>query len=152
MSPLASKTLEIAGTQDGVQEHPKGSNAGPEVESYLASVGLLKGNPWCMAFVYWCVVGATKAINVPNPLIKTGGVHYQWDHIEASHKQSIPQVGDIFIMEFGSGNGHTGLVTAVVADQVHTIEGNSNENHSREGFEVIRHWRPIASFKGFIRI
>lgn len=43
------KTLEIATAQIGVEEIPRNSNAGPEVEIYLRSVGLTKGYAWCMA-------------------------------------------------------------------------------------------------------
>jgi len=49
MTPLAAKALEIAETQLGIVEQK--NNSGPDVEKYLASVGLGKGHPWCMAFV-----------------------------------------------------------------------------------------------------
>ena len=45
----------------GVRE--TGKNAGEDVEKYQRSVGLSKGNPWCAAFVSWCVMtskGLTK--------------------------------------------------------------------------------------------
>lgn len=152
MSPLASKTLEIAGTQDGKCEVPHGSNWGPDVQKYLASVGINFPAAWCMSFVYWCVSQAAASLGVKNPLVKTGGVIYQYDHIDTSHKVHEPQIGDIFIMEFVHGTGHTGFVTGFKNGLVHTIEGNTNDDGSREGYEVARRYRPINSFKGFIRL
>jgi hypothetical protein len=35
-----------------------GNNAGDQVEFYLRMVGLTKGQPWCCAFVYTCLVKA----------------------------------------------------------------------------------------------
>jgi hypothetical protein len=108
-----------------------------------------------MSFVYWVVSQVCKQLNVPNPLIKTGGVLRQWNEIDPKYKvKGLPQVGDIFIMDFGSGHGHTGFVKAVTGDRIQTIEGNSNADGSREGYEVCSkpNGRPISSIKGFIRI
>ena len=151
MSPLAEETLKVATSQLGVQEMPKGSNAGPQVEGYLKSVGLGKGNAWCMAFVYWCVMNASKNKAVINPLKKTAGVLDQWNS-KPLLKQNQPQSGDIFIMDFGKGQGHTGIVEKVVGLKVMTIEGNTNDDGSREGYEVCRRERSISSIKGFLRI
>ena len=113
---LAQKALEIALTHEGISEEPKGSNSGPVVNQYLKSVGLGKGNAWCMAFVYWCVGKASNMLEVKNPLIKTGGVMLQYN---TTTLRKLPKTsraikpGDIFIMEFGHGTGHTGFVEKV---------------------------------------
>ena len=67
---LALNSLQSAQSQIGIQEIPKGSNAGPDVEKYLKSVGLSKGYAWCMAFVYWNVQQAATKLVVNNPLKK----------------------------------------------------------------------------------
>ena len=144
-----SKLVEVALTQDGVTENPKGSNSGPEVNEYLKSVGLKPGFSWCMAFVYWC---ANKAYGTENKLVKTAGVLDQWNKIDYKYKSKTPQVGSIFIMDFGGGKGHTGIVTEVKGSTIYTIEGNSNDEGSREGYEVCRRIRQISSCKGFINI
>lgn len=151
MTELAKQTIISAITQLGVEEVPKGSNAGTDVEKYLASVGLGKGYSWCMAFVYWNVLQACKKLAIPTPLLKTGGVLAQYNNPK-NHKSTAPQQGDIFIMDFGKGTGHTGIVEYVLNDTIHTIEGNTNDNGSREGYEVCRRVRKIASIKGYIRI
>lgn len=148
MTPLAEEVLKVATTQLGVQEMPKGSNAGTDVEKYLKSVGLSKGYSWCMAFVFWCV--SQKA--TINPLKKKGGVMDQWNS-KPLLRQKTPQAGDIFIMDFGGGKGHTGFVEKVISStKIQTIEGNTNDDGSREGYEVCRRTRTISSCKGFLRI
>lgn len=153
---LAAKSLAIALTQNGVEEVPRGSNAGKDVEAYLKSVGLGKGYPWCMAFVFWCVNKASAELGQANPLVKTGGVMRQWNEttLRKLPKTAIAAVrpGDIFIMDFGGGVGHTGFVEKIIGSNVYTIEGNTNDDGSREGYEVARRVRPASSFKGFIQL
>lgn len=151
MTNLAITTLATAKTQIGVQEIPKGSNAGPEVEIYLKSVGLGKGYSWCMAFVYWCVLQASLKEKTANPLFKTAGVLHQFNK---SQKLVVlkPQPGDIFIMEFGKGLGHTGIIEKVVGSIIHTIEGNSNNKGSREGYEVCQRKRKTNTIKAYLRL
>lgn len=151
MTPLATATLKIATSQLGVKEIPKGSNAGPEVEIYLRSVGLGKGFPWCMAFVYWCTQQATIKMAFKNPLKKTAGVLDQFNS-RLLLVAKIPQTGDIFIMDYGKGMGHTGIVEKIVGSTLHTIEGNTNDEGSREGFEVCRKKREIKTIKAFLRV
>ena len=141
--------LQIAITQIEKAEIPKGSNWGEHVQKYLISVGITFPASWCMAFVYWCC----KQSNPNTPLIKTGGVLAQWNQIPAKYKVKTPLPGDIFIMDFGGGKGHTGFVESVSGDVIQTIEGNSNDEGSREGYEVCRKpgGRKISSMKGFIR-
>lgn len=44
-SDLLTEVIAFAATQVGVMEKPPGSNAGPEVEQYQASVALTRGDP-----------------------------------------------------------------------------------------------------------
>jgi hypothetical protein len=158
------KHIEIAIGELGKQEIPLNSNWGEHVQKYLKSVGIDFPASWCMAFVYWCVETSGARVQMPgaaglrNPLVKTGGVLRQWNEIEKQFGQpkckfSTPQPGDIFIMDFGKGLGHTGFVERVEGDIIHTIEGNATTvSGSREGIEVCRKTRKISACKGFIRI
>lgn len=152
MSNLATKALELAQSQIGVQEIPKNSNAGPAVEKYLKSVGLGKGYSWCMAFVYWSVKEASKQLAVTNPLEKTGGVLKMWNECQELRVSGNPQPGDIMILDYGKGLGHTGMVEKVEGNVIHTIEGNTNDEGSREGYEVCRRTRSKSMIKGFLRV
>lgn len=152
MTPLAEKTLKIAQSQIGVQEIPKGSNAGTDVEKYLKSVGLKKGFSWCMAFVYWCVLEATIQTGAKTKLKKTAGVLDQWNN-KPELRMSIPEPGTIFIIDYGKGLGHTGFVLKLLPNgKMQTIEGNTNDEGSREGFEVCTRIRSIDKCKGFLKI
>lgn len=149
---LRNRALEIAQSQIGVQEIPKNSNAGPAVEKYLKSVGLGKGYAWCMAFVYWSVKSASIELNIENPLAKTAGVLDMYRKM-VKNRVATPQPGDFFIMDFGKGAGHTGFVEKLLPNgKMQTIEGNTNDNGSREGYEVARRYdRKVSQMKGFIR-
>ncbi len=152
---IKAAALKIATSQLGVQEVPRGSNDGPEVSQYLRAVGLEPGYAWCMAFVYWAVGKAAAQAGVQNPLIKTGGVAVQMNKttlpkLSVNSKAIAP--GDVFIMEFKSGFGHTGFVKEIKGDSITTIEGNTNSDGSREGYEVASRTRKLVSFKGFIQI
>lgn len=156
---LSARALDIATTQLGVRE--KGSsNSGPEVDKYLKSVGLNPGFPWCMAFVYWCYNQAAQESGVSNFLIRTAGVLHQWNEQQPLRKivldkvlknPAIIQPGAVFIMDYGKGTGHTGLVEKINGSYIETIEGNTNDEGSREGYEVCRRTRRLTAIKGFIQ-
>lgn len=146
---LAQKSLSVAVSQIGVEEIPRGSNKGPEVEAYLKSIGLGGGYSWCMAFVYWCVL---KASGSSNPLKKTGGVLAQWN-ARPELRVKDPMPGDIFIMDYGKGLGHTGFVEKILPEgKIQTIEGNTNADGSREGYAVCRRVRNQKTIKGYLRV
>jgi len=152
---LSERALQIALANDQVCEKPKNSNSGPEVNIFLKSVGLKPGYPWCMAFVYYCVGKAAAEMGLKNPLLKTGGVLRQWNETtlrKFPSRASAVKHGDIFIMQFGHGTGHTGFVEKVSGRLIYTIEGNTNDDGSREGYEVARRQRAISSIKGFIQL
>lgn len=135
---LQQKALAIAITQIGQEEKPRGSNWGEPVKSYLASVGIGFPASWCMAFMYWCFKQAAKELGITTPLLKTGGVLNAWNKAPAAIKVTDPKPGDIFIQDHGHGLGHTGIVERVEGDVVHTIEGNTNTDGSRNGYAVER--------------
>ena len=117
--------LDVAISELGKQEIPLNSNWGEHVQKYLKSVGITFPASWCMAFVYWC----------------------------KKYRVLIPQKGDIFIMDFGKGLGHTGFVESVEGSYIQTIEGNATTvSGSREGIEVCRKTRKISACIGFIRL
>ncbi|MDO1445436.1 CHAP domain-containing protein [Rhodocytophaga aerolata] len=156
---LLSRTLEVAKGQIGIMEDPLGSNRGPQVDRYLQSVGLGPGFFWCMAFVYWCFNEASKQLDRPNPMVRTGGCIKQWNEANAKRIKGADAVnnpflikpGHVFIMDHGGGLGHTGIVTSVNGGTIHTIEGNSNTSGSRNGIGVVELNRKINSIKkGFL--
>lgn len=144
--------VEVAQSQVGLTEIPKGSNWGKHVQKYLDSVGIHFPAAWCMAFNYWCINEASKIHKQKNPLFKSGGVLNTWNMTDKSRRVKTPKPGDVFIIDFGKGLGHAGIVTSVKGNFIYTIEGNTNDDGSREGYEVAVRRRPIANIKGFINI
>ncbi len=162
---LSAAALLAAESQVGQSEQPKGSNSGPMVNEYLHAVGLAPGYAWCQAFVYWCYETAAKKLNLVNPAVKPGSVHDCWNNhstntlatkllkADVAQRPDLVKPGDQFILLFSGNAGHTGIVEKVEGAILHTIEGNSNNDGSREGYEVVRHQRSITdkTLAGFIR-
>lgn len=155
---LASEALATAIGELGVTEDAARTNKG-DAKKYQDAVGLPKntGFAWCQAFVYWCYKQACEKYKVSNPVVKTAGV-MECYRTTPYPKRTMEQVranpkeinaGDQFIMKFGAtGQGHTGIIEKVVVNggiiTLHTIEGNTNDEGSREGYEVCRRQRKIT--------
>lgn len=158
MSQITDAALKAAQSQVGKLEDPLGSNWGHPVQDYLASVGIMEPASYCMAGIYWCFDQACKQLGISNPLTKTGAVLHAWEVAFPAHKSIniagfTPQLGDIFIMDFGMGNGHAGIVETVNPDSsLITIEFNTDLTGSREGIGVFRRTRHVRSpIVGFLR-
>ncbi|BAQ62465.1 CHAP domain protein [Geminocystis sp. NIES-3708] len=136
---LGVASLMEAQRRVGVKERPLGSNKGPEVDEYLKRAGVPSPNPWCMAFVYYCVDEAAKKLGKPNPLTKTAfcPTLYNWAK-EHGRLVSKPEIGDIFLcIGTPQGHYHTGFVNGPVTNNhFSTVEGNSNYDGSANGTEV----------------
>jgi hypothetical protein len=164
--PLLKAALERAEEEIGVLEAPPGSNRGPRVDTYLRSVGLdpdAGSFAWCAAFVYFCFNEASQRSRRRNPLVKTAGVLEHWNRAEqrgarriksaeALARPDLIKPGQIFVMDFGKGAGHTGVVRGLRNGKLITIEGNTNDGGSREGIGVFeRTGRTLGSInKGFL--
>lgn len=142
---LQSSVVKVAISQLGKKENPLGSNWGEPVASYLKSVGINFPASWCMAFVYWCF----KETGIPNNAIKTGGVLAAWNK-GLLLRSKVPSEGAVFIMDFGKGLGHTGIVEKFDNNFIYTIEGNTNDTGSREGIEVCRKKRARTAILGYL--
>lgn len=141
---MPKKIITVIKSQIGVQEDITHTNRG-EAKKYQDAVGLPHGQgfAWCQSLVYWC---GLEAYGAANPVPKTAGVldclnqakakKYKIIDSADATPENIPS-GAQFIMDLGKGMGHTGLVISVDADgRLHTIEGNSNNDGSRDGYEV----------------
>ena len=127
-------------SQVGIRERT-GSNDGKEVESYLKSVGLSKGNPWCAAFLHWTfeqsgIKGTPRSGYSPS-WFPTSKTIFQRGKID----KLVPGPADVFGIWFESKKriAHVGFI-----DQwddgayCMTVEGNTNGVGSREGDGVYR--------------
>lgn len=152
------EVINTLATQVGVKEKT-GRNDGEQVEAYLRAVGLPAGYAWCQAFLYWGFDVAANVLKVPNPMPRTAGVLDNWNR---SKQYQVPRgerpiEGDVFVMDFGKGAGHTGIITDVEGNYIYTIEGNTSADpklpaEDREGQGVYRRKRTISSInRGFLR-
>lgn len=136
-----------------VKEEPRGSNRGPWIKKYLNSVGLDEGYAWCAAAInYFSEMAAAPSSAFPkHPAMATSWLKHQ------PIKTQEVKRGDIGGWINSDGTGHVYLVVEVIKDgwgkvvKVRTIEGNSNNEGSREGFELCRRTRPVTSKTRFAR-
>jgi hypothetical protein len=132
-NPLLDTVLDIARSQVGVAEIDSESHVGPEVYMYQDVAGVAHGNPWDMAFIYWCFNQASTKLQVPNPVYKTGDVIDEWCHAnakripaaEAKLNMSLVLPGQIFVISTGGGHGHSGIIEKNESSVLTTIEGNT---------------------------
>lgn len=167
-SKLTEAVIKFAKSQVGVREVPIGKNRGPEVDIYLKSVGIdaTKGSyAWCVAFTHYCYQKAAEELGFKsNPHVRTAGVIDHWNKAAklpvatritktaAIDSPELVKPGSLFIISLGKGTGHSGIVVENANGRLVTIEGNTNDNGSREGIGVfLRKSRKIADInRGFI--
>ena len=138
----AKKLMDILNQYVGKRE--EGNNAGEMVKSFLKSVGLGTGNPWCMAFVYAIFDEFCKGKGTTNPLFKTGSVLYFWSKVptenqikvaDAIKDTSLVKPGQVFIKS-RKGGGHTGIVLKVEGDSFISIDGNSSDQVKLNRYKI----------------
>lgn len=128
----------IYDSQIGVRE-TGGANRGRHVERYLSSVGFDPGYAWCAAFVSWCYqqaeINHPKSAWVPSYARKQNIIYKRGEFLK-----SLPQQGDVFLIWFSNLNrpAHIGFVDRWKEKWVITVEGNTNDDGSREGDGVYR--------------
>lgn len=135
--------LMQAAADVGVREST-GRNDGPEVERYLAHVGLGKGHAWCAAFVSYhlskCGVANPRSAWSPAFAAEAQRV---WTPRKAS-RSLLP--GDVFSLYYANLGrvGHVGFVSGAEGRYILTIEGNTSGPGSREGDGVYARRRELS--------
>lgn len=130
-----------------------GNNMGPWVRLYMDDN---EGQdwPWCAGFVSFCIKQAAGAMNVSVPVRKTFScdVLAEWGKENgslvrgnSSNLMNRVRPGHIFLVRKSPTDWvHTGFVTSLSGEYCQTIEGNTNDEGSRDGYEVAARTR---SFK-----
>jgi hypothetical protein len=146
-APLADAgtVIGIAEKELGVRELT-GKNDGPRVEIYLRYVGLKKGHAWCAAFLSWVYGQAGYA------LPKSA---WSPELFPARRLRKDPAPALVLGIYFPALKriAHVGLVTELQHDWVHSIEGNTNPEGSREGegvYRRLRHKRFIYTYANYL--
>lgn len=153
---LAENAIRIALSQEGVREI-NGSNSGPEVDKYLASVHTDPGNPWCSAFASWCIMQAAEALGITPEISFSASTYGLWTKNQTL-QMATPTDNCVFLINHGlskqgSRIGHVGLVVSVDGNNLETIEGNTNAGGSRNGDGVYKRTRQVSEITyGFLKI
>ncbi|MFK7843699.1 MAG: peptidoglycan-binding protein [Rhodothermales bacterium] len=157
--------LVIAYAKQHLAEHPRevgGQNLGPWVRLYMQGH---EGHdfPWCAGFVSFIAKEAARTfdtkLEIPYTfscdVIAVEGQHRN-RFISEKEARAMPKsnltAGSVFLNRRTPTDWiHTGLVIKFNEETFETIEGNTNDEGSREGFEVCRRIRGYKD-KDFIRM
>lgn len=154
--------LVVAYSKQHLRQHPReiGSrNMGPWVRYYMQGY---QGSecPWCAGFVSSILKQASDSAGQKTPVVisdscsglsnnaKKNGLFLSERTLIADKTKLKP--GFIFLSrEFPGYWTHTGIVIDIEDDIFHTIEGNTNDEGSADGYEVCRRIRSFDA-KDFI--
>lgn len=147
---FASAVRQVYTSQIGVRELSD-RNDGREVEMYLRSVGLSKGNPWCAAFVHYCL---SKG-GVPNSITGYSPTSFNKKNVVMfNHVFTLkPHYADVLSFYYPAKNriAHTGFFDKDLGNGIYeSVEGNTGDNGAignivREGDGVYRKKRSYNS-------
>ena len=156
--------MVAAYAQQQLKQNPRevgGQNKGPWVRYYM------RGNegsewPWCAGFISTLVIQACKSIRAVLPFILSDSCielaknakkkNLFLSEAKVSSAKSLLKPGYIFLNRKSPDQWtHTGIVIAVEKSIFHTIEGNTNDEGSAEGYEVCQRIRSYDG-KDFIKI
>lgn len=146
--------LAVARAEIGVRE--EGVNRGKRVTEYLRAANKAPGNPWCAAFVAWCLTQAEARLGQSIPLPRTA---YCPTLAAWARKKGVlhdrPRIGDVFLRWGKAGRAHrfkhAGFVSSVTPDAFVTIEGNTRDAGDRGPDGVVALRRPILDEYRFVR-
>jgi hypothetical protein len=129
-----------------------GNNRGPFVAKYLGPSGLKPPQPWCAAFVSWCLLRATRKLELPDqPYFISAREMFNWARA-SGFLADQPKPGDLVFFSRGglfSWKGHCGIVAAVSASKMAVIEGNRGTRVQQFGY-FLPETRNILGFASVI--
>ena len=140
--------IAAAAKKIGVHESG-GNNKGPEVEQFQKAVdGKAQGEPWCAAFVQFCIMEVEKRFGATVVCHRSEHCLTIWAKTPGVHRYKFPKPGYLVIWNYeNSLNGHIGIVSRVIDEfTIETIEGNTGPDDKtveREGDGVYRKTRSL---------
>jgi peptidoglycan hydrolase-like protein with peptidoglycan-binding domain len=151
VTPLGG--LFVAYAHQHARQKPRevgGENRGPWVRLYTGNEG--KDMLWCAGFATFVLKQACSSLGVPMPVRQTllcdematsAGSRFVKGGTTAAIKKLRP--GSFFLRRAGPGEGHKyshcGIIARPEADTMDTIEGNTNDDGSSNGIEVLERTR-----------
>lgn len=134
-----------------------GNNRGQLVEIFQRHAGIAPGDPWCMAFVQYCLAQIDNLAALFNPATRSARIGNSchcmtvWGSTDPDLRDMKPSVGSIAIWRReNTAQGHTGIVSAVSKDEFRTIEGNTSpaKGVDREGDGVFEKTHQLHARSG----
>jgi peptidoglycan hydrolase-like protein with peptidoglycan-binding domain len=140
---LAAKAREVGG-----------QNRGPWARLYMQGRQGAQW-PWCAGFACFCLQQACETLEEALPLEPS----FSCDSLAASARErglflaepapperARVRPGSLFLSRRSPGDwAHVGIVEEVAAEHFRTVEGNTNDEGSREGYEVAARFRGYAA-------
>lgn len=165
MKKLSELILAIAAGEVGVEEKPRGSNRGPRVDEYQRASWLEEKDwgAWCATFLCWVIMkameqgaasGVKYTFNRPRTAVARDFQRWSLEQDASTQTKVSPgrdiQPGDLVIF---ANISHIGLATSApdASGRFSTIEANTNDDGSREGYAVMRRRRLASDIKTRIR-
>lgn len=135
--------------QQHLAVHPReigGQNRGPWVRLYMQGKEGTQW-PWCAGFVSYILQQACGSLGLPVPLkysfscdLMAEEAQKKLIFLAETKLNTVPKKqlnGSIFLVRKSNSDWtHTGIVLQAEQDYFYTIEGNTNDDGSREGYEV----------------
>jgi hypothetical protein len=149
--------MVIACARQHLRQHPReigGQNMGPWVRLYMTGK---QGTdwPWCAGFACYILEQACRDLRIAMPFSRSvsssklaGMAKENGTFLAGPASSDREQVrpGCFFLTRGGpTGHKHTGLVVRPVGDTIHTIEGNTNDEGTHEGYEVCKRTRKAVN-------
>lgn len=157
----------IAESQIGTEEDASHSNRGAAIRKYKAATELDPDDsfPWCAAFIDWCIKRALELHQesyalqlLDRPRTAAAFGLERWAAQKASHglvfhagdPRTPVERGDLVVYSFS----HCGIVTREPdhAGIFVAVEGNTNSQGGRDGYQVAQRLRALGLVRSFIAI
>jgi len=132
-----------------------GDNRGPDVKRFLRHVGLGVGNPYCAAFVSWCLDAPPSEERPRRPTVRTGlAKHFVSESDLSVSRKALRRAARVptgWIVTWQKGNGpygHDGMVRWWRGRCGRTVEANTSQGaygNQRDGEGI---WRRERCFTG----
>lgn len=125
----------------GVALTQVGYTEGPNNDTKYGDWMNLSNHPWCGIFVSWCA----RQAGIPTSVLKNTGIanpsNFGLKYYSLS--EYTPRPGDLF---FKKGFTHVGIVYTVGSTTFTTIEGNTGNSASGDGWAVMIQTRTLSEY------
>ncbi len=153
-----SKFLKLAHTYvwnpetgEGVREKG-GANRGPEIDRMNLACGSYLGAPWCATSMSEIGQRSLASVYMP-PRTAACDVLLMWAR-RRRVLHTTPKPGDLFLVINAKDEDdatHVGVVETVSPQGIGTLEGNTNNDGSRDGWGFLARFRPLSKRLVYVR-